>query len=158
MRTLRKNKQKMFYSLPLGETPIYVRDEDGNIKYDGYTDEQGVFYPEYDDNGNPIPLETGNTIEGFSEPTEFHNGISGQLSEVMIEAFGINDSSIYAQMTYKANEYPFKVGTLIWKKSEVTYKEEYGETVVDKTSADYEVMGILDEYPNVWSCLLKRLM
>lgn len=158
MRTLRKNKQKMFYSLPMGETPIYIRDENGNIMYDGYTDEQGVFYPSHDLNGNPIPLETGNVIEGFSEPIEFHNGISGRLSEVLMEAYGIDDSSIYAQMDYKAKEYPFKEGTLIWKNSKVKYKEQFGETVIDKTSADYEIVGILDEYPNVWSCLLKRLI
>jgi len=154
MRTPRKYKQKMFYSLPTEEIPKYERDSEGNIIYESYTDMQGNIIYIYDDNGNMIPRTSGGTEQGFSEPVEFHNGISGRLSEAMIEAFGIDDSSIYAQMDYRVNEYPFVVGTLIWKKSEVGYKDG----VIDKTSADYEIVGILDEFPNVWSCLLKRLI
>lgn len=137
MRSLRKNRQKMKYALQTGEVPIieWYEDEDGN-KY---------------------PLETGEYEVGYSEPVEFMNGISGKLSEVMIEAFGINDTSIYAQMDYMAHEFPFEVGTLIWKRSEVGYKDEE-KTRIDKTTADYEVIGVLDEYPNQWSCLLKRVL
>lgn len=159
MRTLRKNKQKMFYALPIKEDEvIYDRDENGNIIYESYVDMQGNVIYITDLDGDLIPRTRGNTKQNYHDPVEFYNGISGRLSEVMIEAFGINDSSIYAQMDYRANEYPFVTGTLIWKKSEVGYKEEDGETVIDKTSADYEVVGILDEFPNVWSCLLKRLI
>lgn len=158
MRTPRKYKQKMFYSLPTEEIPKYERDSEGNIIYESYTDMQGNIIYIYDDNGNKIPRTSGGTEQGFGEPVEFHNGISGRLSEAMIEAFGIDDSSIYAQMDYRANEYPFVVGTLIWKKSEIAYREDDGEMVIDKTSADYEIVGILDEFPNVWSCLLKRLI
>lgn len=154
MRTPRKNKQSMKYSLPTTETTVYERDSEGNIIYESYTDMQGNIIYIYDDNGNKIPRTSGGTEQGFSEPVEFHNGISGRLSEAMIEAFGINDSSIYAQMDYRANEFPFVIGTLVWKKSEVNYID--GK--VDKTSADYEIVGILDEFPNVWSCLLKRLI
>lgn len=144
----------MKYSLPTTETTVYERDSEGNIIYESYTDMQGNIIYIYDDNGNKIPRTSGGTEQGFSEPVEFHNGISGRLSEAMIEAFGINDSSIYAQMDYRANEFPFVIGTLVWKKSEVNYID--GK--VDKTSADYEIVGILDEFPNVWSCLLKRLI
>lgn len=158
MRMLRKNKQKMYYSLPTGEVTIYERDSEGNIIYESYTDSEGNVIYILDENGQKIPKTNGETRQGYAEPVEFHNGISGKLSEVMIEAYGINDTSIYAEMDYVANEYPFVVGTLIWKKSEIKYKEEQGETIVDKTSADYEIVGILDEFPNTWSCLLKRLI
>lgn len=155
MRTLRKNNQKMFYSLPTSETEIYERDAQGDIIYESYTDMQGNVIYILDDNGNKIPKTNGNTIQGYSVPVEFLNGISGQLSESMIEAYGINDSSIYAQMNYIKGSFPFVVGTLIWKESKVVY---VSEGVVDKTSADYEIVGILNEFPNVWSCLLKRLV
>ena len=47
MRVLNRNKQKMFYSMQGEEIPIYETDVDGNIIY--YEDEEG----------NRIPLETG---------------------------------------------------------------------------------------------------
>ena len=145
MRTLAKNKQKMYYALLNKEIPIYERDSDGNIIY--YTDADG----------NKIPLETGETELGYSEPIEFSNGISGKLSEVLIESFGISDTSLYAQMDYMENEYLFKSGTLIWKKSEIEYKDSE-KTMIEPKSADYEVAGIVDEFPNQWSCLLKRIL
>ena len=38
LRTLKKNKQKMYYALQVGEVPIYETDEYGNIIYtDGGT-------------------------------------------------------------------------------------------------------------------------
>lgn len=144
----------MKYSLPTTETTVYERDAEGNIIYESYVDMQGNVIYILDENGERIPRTSGGTEQGYAEPVEFLNGISGRLSEAMIEAFGINDSSIYAQMDYRANEFPFVIGTLVWKKSEVNYID--GK--VDKTSADYEIVGILDEFPNVWSCLLKRLI
>lgn len=137
MRTLRKNKQKMKYALPAGEVPIYDWYEDAN--------------------GNKYPLETGEYETGYFHPVEFMNGISGRLSEVLVEAFGINDTSLYAQMDYMAHEFPFEVGTLIWKNSEVKYKDSEN-TRIDPLSADYEIVGILDEYQNQWTCLLKRVL
>lgn len=137
MRMARVNKQKMHYALYGKEVPIY----------DYYTDSEG----------NKIPIDTGETEIVFDKPVEFANGISGKLSEVLIEAFGVNDSSMYAQMDYMAKQYPFEVGTLIWKKSEIKYKDEE-KTIPEPTSADYTVAGILDEFPNVWSCLLKRVV
>ena len=137
MRMARVNKQKMHYALYGKEVPIY----------DYYTDNEG----------NKIPIDTVETEIVFDKPVEFANGISGKLSEALIEAFGVNDSSMYAQMDYMAKQYPFEVGTLIWKKSEIKYKDEE-KTIPEPTSADYTVAGILDEFPNVWSCLLKRVV
>lgn len=143
---LRKNAQRMFYSSQCGTVPVYELDEDGNKIID-YVDEDGNIYYR----------ETGETEILYSEPVEFFNGISGKLSESLIESFGISDTSMYAQIDYMANEYPFKAGMLIWKKSEVRYKDAE-KTRIDPTSADYMIEGVLDEFPNQWSCLMKRVL
>lgn len=154
MRTARINKQKMWYSLPGETVPVYVRDKDGNIVYDKYVDDDGNIIYYTDDNGNRIPLMTGNTKQGYGEPVEFMCGISARIEQALIEAYGINDTTMYAQMDYLANEFPFVVGTLIWKRSEPTLID--GQ--VDKDSADYKVKAVLDEYPNVWTCLIERVL
>lgn len=153
MRTARINKQKMWYSLPGESDPVYVRDENGNIVYDSYTDTDGNIIYITDDNGNKIPLMTGNTEQEYTEPAEFMCGISARIQQALIEAYGIDDTTMYAQMDYLANEFPFVVGTLIWKREDSVDDEK-----VDRTTADYEVVAVLDEYPNVWTCLLKRVL
>lgn len=144
MRTLRKNKQQMYYSLPLGEQPIYELDENGQKIID-YVDEEGrVYY-----------RETGESEMVYSIPVPFQNGISGKLSEVLVKEFGIDDSSMYAEMDTEANKYPIVVESLIWRKSEPRYKDA-DKTMPDKSSCDYVVSGVLDEGLNVWNYLLRR--
>lgn len=144
MRTLRKNKQQMYYSLPLGEQPIYELDENGQKIID-YVDEEGhVYY-----------RETGDSEIVYSIPVAFRNGISGKLSEVLVKEFGIDDTSMYAEMDTEANKYPIVAESLIWLKSEPKYKDAI-ETIPDKTSCDYVVAGVLDEGLNVWNYLLRR--
>lgn len=139
MRTNRRIKQKMFYS-NFGESkPIYVTDDSGNIIYDTMPD------------GVEVPRTTGETKEGYEEPTEFYNSISGTLTEDELQAFGGEKRAI-AKITYRKDEYPFRIGTLIWKNSEVVYKD--GE--VDETSADYRIMGILDEGQHFYRAVLER--
>ena len=144
MRTLNKNKQKMYYSLPIGEQPIYELDENG---------EKIVVYE--DDDGNFYYKETGESDMIYSKPVEFFNGISGKLSEVLVKEFGIDDSSMYAEMDAEANKYPIVAESLIWLKSEPKYKD-MDKTIPDKTSCDYVVAGVLDEGLNVWNYLLRR--
>ena len=144
MKTLRKNKQQMYYSLPLGEQPIYELDENGQKIID-YVDEEGrVYY-----------RETGESEMVYSIPAPFKNGISGKLSEVLVKEFGIDDSSMYAEMDTEANKYPIVVESLVWRKSEPRYKDA-DKTMPDKSSCDYVVSGVLDEGLNVWNYLLRR--
>ena len=131
MRTLNRNKQKMFYSNPGESTPIYEMDEDGNI-----------IYIEVD--GEQIPVETGEYSPGFSMPEELKANIAGKLSEVIIQAFGADSSNNHAQIVSDKDVLPFEIGTRIWKKSRVIYKDE-AKTIVDSESADYVVRGILLE-------------
>lgn len=145
MRTLNKNKQKMYYSMPTGnKIPVYERDEDGNIKY--------MFI-----DGVAVPVESGEYEPEYSKPVQFFNGIAGKLSKSVIKAFGIDDSSTYAQMDTLANEYPFGKGTYIWRKTEVQYKDA-DKTIVDVSSADYIIENVLDEGIKFWNYLLQRTL
>lgn len=143
MRTLRKNKQSMKYALQNAEIPIYQTDEDGNILY--YEDSEG----------NKIPLETGETEIGFGEPIPFLANINNKLDEVAWREYGIDNSTNYAQIVASKNVLPLKAGSIIWKKSEVGYKDE-AHTIIDDTTADYVVKGVADEGLSVDLFLLQK--
>lgn len=140
MRTARRVTQKLLYSNFSESKPIYVTDDSGNIIYDTMPD------------GVEVPRTTGETKEGYDEPTEFWNSISGTLTEDELQAFG-GEKRAVAKITYRKNGYPFRVGTLIWKNSEVGYKN--GE--VDETSADYRIMGILDEGQHFYRAIMEKV-
>ena len=133
MRYCRKNRQRMYYSVPLGTDPIYVTDEYGNIQYD--KDEDGDLYP----------METGEYKDGYSDPKEFLANIGGQLRQTLMSEFGVISSPNYGVMVVGKDQYDFPIGTLIWKKSAIKYKEDGS---LDSTSADYSVLGVIDEFIN----------
>lgn len=139
MRTARRIKQKMYYSLQGTSTETYERDSEGNIIYDII-------------GGTYVPRTTGEPMQSYGEPVEFFNSISGQLTEDEMRAFGGEKIGI-AKMTYHKNEFPFKTGTLIWKDSEIQYSEG---TIVEE-SADYVVLGVLKAGKNFWRCILAEV-
>ena len=142
MRSLVRNKQKMFYALQTDEeVPVYERDSEGNVVYRTI-------------GGKRVPVETGTYELGYSDAVEFYNGISGELTAYELQAFGVDNSDGYAKMTYPRDKFPFQLGTLIWKKSEV----KYVAFRVDPKSADYQVVAIRDEDLDEWSVLLKRIL
>ena len=143
MLTLASNKQSMKYSLQGERVPIYETDENGNIVY--YTDSDG----------NKIPIETGEYTTGYLQPIPFLANINNKLNEVVWQDYGIDDSTNYAQLITSKNELPLKVGSVIWKKSEVGYKDDEN-TIVDETTADYTVKGIADEGMSEDLFLLQR--
>ena len=143
MLTLASNKQSMKYSLQGERIPIYETDEDGNI----------IYYEDSD--GNKIPIETGEHTTGYSQPVSFFANINNKLNEVVWKDFGIDDSTNYAQIITSKDELPLKVGSVIWKKSEVGYKDDE-KTIVDETTADYTVKGIADEGMSEDLFLLQR--
>ena len=143
MMTLQANKQKMRYSLQGEKVPIYETDEDGNI----------IYYEDAD--GNKIPLETGEYETGYSQPVSFFANINNKLNEVVWQDYGIDNSTNYAQIVASKGELPLKVGSVIWKRSEVGYKDD-GKTIVDGTTADYTVKGIADEGMSEDLFLLQR--
>lgn len=143
MRTLRKNKQSMKYALQNVEIPIYQTDEDGNILY--YEDSEG----------NKIPFETGETEIGFGELVPFLGNINNKLNEVVWAEYGIDDSTKFSQIVADKGVLPLKAGSIIWKKSEVEYKDE-AQTIIDDTTADYVVKGVADEGLSVDLFLLQK--
>lgn len=143
MITLKSNQQAMYYSLQNGEMPIYETDSDGNIIY--YEDEEG----------NRIPLETGETTVGYSEPKKFLANITNKLNEVVWQDYGIDDSTNYAQIIVSKGMLPLKAGSVIWKKSEIGYQDD-AHTIPDESTADYVVKGVADEGLSEDLFLLKR--
>lgn len=140
MRTNRRIKQRMFYSNFDKETPIYNRDSDGNIIYIDMPD------------GQSVPSKTGEIKQGYEDPVEFYNSISGTLTEDELQAFG-GEKRAVAKATYRKGDLPFKTGTLIWKDGEVKYIDEE----VDENSADYRVMGILDEGQHFYRAIMEKV-
>lgn len=138
MGTPRAVKQRMYYSLKGKPQPIYETDKDGNIIYLIIGGEQ-------------VPKETGETTSGYGKPVEFFNSIGGQLSQADVEAFGIQDTTV-ATMTYKRDQYPFQVGTLIWKNTPVGYTDN-GDIDID--TADYKVIGIETTGKKYWRAIIK---
>lgn len=133
----------MYYALQIGEAPVYQTDADGNIMY--YVDSDG----------NKIPLETGETELGYGEPVEFLANINNKLDEVAWREYGIDNSANYAQIVASKDELPLKAGSVIWKKSEIRYKDE-NKTIVNVSTADYVVKGVADEGLTEDLFLLKR--
>ena len=141
--TLASNKQRMFYSLQDDEIPIY----------ESYTDEEGNVIYITDDYGNKI--ETGETTIGYTKPVEFKANITNKLNEVVWQDYGIDDSTNYAQIIVSKGYLPLKSGSVIWKKSEIVYKDD-DNTIPDESSADYTVKGVAGEGLNEDLFLLKR--
>lgn len=141
MRVARRIKQRMLYSNYHKSEPTYQTDSEGNIVYRTMPD------------GEVVPVYTGETKEGYDEPTEFWNSISGTLTEDELQAFG-SETRAVAKITYRKGDLPFRVGTLVWKDSEVDY--DAGE--VDENSADYRVMGILDEGQHFYRAIMEKVV
>ena len=151
MRTLKKNNQKMCYSLQVQTMEAEETDEYGNVIYESYEDDDGNICYYYDSQGNKIPRTK--EVSGFSKPVPFEANISNKLSEVLMKEFGVDDSTNYAQICTDKGYLPIKAGDVIWKKSEVVLNDD---GLPDAESADYIVKGVADEGLTVDLFLLQR--
>lgn len=143
MRLLRKNKQKMKYSLQIGEVPIYERDEEGNI-----------IYIEID--GQKVPVETGETEIGYSNPVEFMGNIAMSGGEAEAKSFGVDISEYDAVLLMEKGRIPIDETSLIWHTSEVKYIDKQN-TIVDRKTADYSIKRVQPSI-NFTRYLLKRIV
>lgn len=155
MMCLASNQQRMYYSLQNGQVPIYQTDDDGNIIYDHYEDSDGNWIYYLDENGEKIPMETGEYEVGYTEAVEFDANISNTLTESKWQDYGTDDSTNYAQIVVSKGYAPLKKGSVIWKQSKVGYKDEL-KTIIDETTADYIVKGVADEGINFDLFLLQK--
>lgn len=142
MMMLESNKQKMYYSLQTEEIPVYETDDDGNIIY-------------IDVDGESIPVSTGDTELGYSEPVEMLANISFGTTETTTQEFGVDVSDYDAIVVYGKGEYPLTETALIWFESEPRYKD-YSETIIDGDSADYKAVSVRNTL-NEGKAILKHL-
>lgn len=139
-RALRKNMQRMMYSLYLCEKPEYECDDSGNVVYDTI-------------DGENIPRETGVSVAVYGEPVEFWANIAGNRGETQAKAFGLSVGDYDAVVYTPKNRFPLTEGTLIWYDNEPDYKDGH----IDPDSADFIVIRVpvcLDEA----NYLLKRVI
>lgn len=148
----------MYYALQVGEVPIYARDNDGNIIYQSYTDSDGneIFY--LDDDGNKIPMDTGEPQIIYGTPQEFDANIAESGGEAEAQTFGLSVADYEAVALYEKGAYPIVIGALVWRDSkpkceydhEVPFEIENADgekvtvysTVPEETSADYRVIKL----------------
>lgn len=142
MRCLKKNRQAMFYSLYKSAEPIYEKDEDGNIKY-------------MEIDGVQVPIEVGTREAHYDTPVEFKANIHSELNEMHLKSYGVDQSSIYSEIIVEKGKLPLKIGTIIWRESEIIYEDEE-QTTPKQSSADYTVKGVMTEALHEDYYLLQR--
>ena len=128
MRTLRRNKQAMKYSIKGERQPIYELDEFGNMIVEKVDDEGNVYY-----------RETGSYTSNWSNPTVFYGNIAMSGGEAEAQEFGLSVADYNAVISMAKDEVPLTLGALIWLNSEVLYKDEENINL-DETSADFTVI------------------
>ena len=141
--TLAQNKQKLYYALQTDSVPVYETDADGDI----------IYYEDSD--GNRIPLETGETQEGYSQPVLFLGNISMSGGEVKDEEYGLSISDYDAVLIMQKNEIPVTETSRIWFESVVGYTDA-SQTIVDGDTADFRIVAIKPSL-NTVKYVLKRI-
>lgn len=135
MRTLNRNKQKMFYSLYLGETrPIY----------DSYIDTDGVEHK----------IDTGEKTSAYSMPTVFYGNIAMSGGESEAVEFGLNLADYQAVLIMAKNTLHIDETSLIWLNTEPQYDTD---GMVDQYTADYSVVKVSPSL-NVDKYVLKKVV
>lgn len=135
MRTLNKNTQKMYYANQDRVVPIYeyYEDEDGNM----------------------IPLDTGETKLVYGEPIEFKGNISlSNGGEVEVQEYGLSQADYSAILVTSKNTLPITETSLIWFENEPK-KDIDGNT--NEFSADYRVVKVSDSL-NVSKYALQKVV
>lgn len=131
MRTLNRNKRKLYYATYLGKQPTYYTDSEGN------------------------QYETGEPVITYSEPKEFLGNIamSGSGYSEAVE-YGLDLSDYNATLVMAKDSIPIDEKSLIWHNSEPRI-DEYGHAI--KESADYSVIKV-NKSLNFDKYVLKRLV
>ena len=156
-RTVRSNKQNMYYSLYQGNVPVYETDENGSPIFINV-------------DGQQVKVEAGTTEAQYSMPVAFSANISSQLNEMHMKAWGVDQSSIYSEIVCQKDYLPLEIGTIIWRTSPIVYDDmpddwlvsnagaylvvdngetylvtENNEKIPHQASSDYTVVGIRTE-------------
>ena len=137
MRTLNKNKQKLYYSLYNGSQEQHETDPQGTVQY--------VII-----DGQAVPVEIGTTTDSYSDPVAFRANIAfGGDSD--IQSYGISIGDYDAIVVTDRNKYPIKESSLIWFETE----PDLSGGAVDPKTADYTVKAVVSSL-NYSKYVLKR--
>ena len=124
MRTLAKNKQKMYYALKENEERnVYVLDRNGNRNY-LFTDEDGIDW-----------YETERVVV-FPEVVPFKGNIAESGGEAEAVEFGLNVGDYEAVLLVGKNSLPIDETSLIWHNTEPT------EGAVKREQSDYTIIKL----------------
>lgn len=132
MRCLRKNKQKMYYSMLIGETPIYALDAQGNRIVD-YVDPN---------TGTEFYRETGSKKTIYSEPVRFKGNIAMSGADVDRREYGVSEANYEAILVMNKGEIPIKETSLIWYQTTPETIVVNGVICADDSTADYRVLKV----------------
>lgn len=138
MRSLKKNKQRLYYATYSEQITIYQRDENGEIVYDEIDGEQ---FPR-------IIAEKA----GYNSPVSFYVNISAAKGSSESEVFGV---SLDYTKTIATTDMtlPISETSLIWFETEPIIKED---GTVDESTADYAVVAVARSLNNVVYAIKKR--
>lgn len=128
MRLVRRNAQKMHYSLYNGSEPGYVLDENGD-KIISYIDEEGNIYYE----------ETGEMQSVYATPVEFFGNITMSGGESDAVEYGIDLSQYSAVLVTEKGSIPVTETSIIWFETEPITNESGN---ADEHSADYKIVKV----------------
>lgn len=132
MRMMNRNKQELWFAELAGEVPVYETDDEGNIRYDEYTDTEGNVYRN--------PIEDGEPVLAYGKPQRILVNISFGSNETTTQEFGIDQSAYDAVIVYSRGEYPLTETCRIWHEEpeEIIGTEGY----VSGDNADYKVVSV----------------
>lgn len=168
MRTLRKNQSLLKYSNQAAIVPAFETDENGNIKFWSYIDDDGNEFFYEDTDGNKIPMFADSGTETlYNTPENFFANIAMSSGEAESVEYGLSISDFEAIAVYENGAVPLTEGSLIWHKSEVEYigeepihiivnDKEIDGMFAKKTSADYTVVRV-SESLNFTKAILKSV-
>jgi hypothetical protein len=132
MRCLKKNKQKLYYALLIGEEPIYKLDDHGNKIVDWTDTETGeVHY-----------VETGESRLIYSAPVSFMGNIAMSGSDVDRVEYGVSEAKYEAVLAMTKGEIPITETSLLWYQTTPTTYTEDEKTYADDSTADYRVLKV----------------
>lgn len=136
----------MYYALFDKQEVQYEKDKDGNLIVD-YVDADG----------NEYYRDSGAKIDVYKTPVKFCANIRSKLDDATAMQYGIDQSALYAEIAVAKGELPITYGTKIWKTSEIKWLDDE-HTLPDADSADYTVMGVLNEFLDYDRYYLKKIV
>lgn len=123
MRSLERNKQKLYYATYHDKQVVYETDADGNIVY-------------VDIDGVQVPVEISTSSAGYSAPVEFKANISAGRGESDDQVFGKNLD--YTRSISSCDmALPITTTSKIWFETNPVLLEDGS---ADANSADYDVV------------------